>query len=127
MLSELQSLKNGTLQTAIREKVGTIIKDTELDVDLKVVLLDALNRHTGIYSPKSSLLILQRIKEIVGDTTFDSELGYGIYLCNWMYDSETNNIKESRYDIYIIRSMISKLHGTKVFDTSIPQFLSKED
>lgn len=123
MISALQPLKNGTLQTAIREKVGTIIEDTKLDVDSKVVLLDALNRHTALYSPQSSLLILQKIKEIVGDSTFGSEQGYGIYLWNWMYDPKTNNIKESRYDIDIIISMISKLYGTEFFDTCISPIL----
>lgn len=125
MLSEVQPLKNGALKAAVLEKVNAIRTDDTLDDNSKVVLLDVLNRHTGVYSSQSSLLILQTIKEIVGEVTFDSEQGYGIFLWNWMYDSIREDIIGDRYDIDVIRSMISKLNGTDVFEKTVTPILIK--
>lgn len=123
ILSEVQPLRNGALMEAVLKKVNAITSDSILDDNSKVVFLDVLNRHTGVYSSQSSLLILQKIKEIVKET-FDSE-GYGTYLWNWMYDSTSKDIISDRYDIDVIRSMISKLNGTAVFESTITPILIK--
>lgn len=125
MLSELQPLKNGALQAAVLKKVKVITEDSSLDNNSKVVFLDVLERHTGAYSPQSSLPILKSIENIIGEDDYYSERGYGIYLWWWMYDSEKKDIKEGRYDIDITRSMISKLYGTSIFDEDIKPVLIK--